>query len=80
VIGTFFEADNMHDSDNSEMLAAAVFAAKSRGLFRSGLKAEWMAEYGIETSDEAETLEPEVETAKPAKPAKPSELKGTFRR
>jgi hypothetical protein len=64
----------MNDSDNREMLAAAVFAAKSRGLFRSDLKAEWMAEYGIDTHDEAQAQEQEVETAKPLA------LKGTFRR
>ncbi len=68
----------MHDSDNSEMLAAAIFAAKSRGLFRSGLKAEWMAEYGIETADETETFEQEVEVK--VEKAKPGEPKGTFRR
>jgi hypothetical protein len=66
----------MHDSDNSEMTAAAIFAAKSRGLFRSDLKAEWMAEYGIDTADEADMVEVEVEV----ETAKPSDPKGTFRR
>ena len=59
----------MHDSDNNDIAAACVFASRMRNtLGGSELKAEWMAEYGIQTGDELAPPEEEVVEVKAPEP------------
>ncbi len=59
----------MHDSDNNDIAAACGFASRMRNTMGgSELRAQWMAEYGIETGDELQEVEQELVELKAPEP------------